>query len=171
MIAVAPAAQRPNPNDSWDIFVQMIVEETSALKRMNDAAVYLTGVLVNGSPDAIVEADRQLNAARSVHAQSSSQRRGMQVRGFGQMTLQQVCNYAPRHLAPRFNQLLAELTYGSISLGITLQNNKSLIAAGLERLVKMTAKMQETMSERTGVYRRRGFVAPARNSVIVSSSV
>ena len=171
MIAPAATAPRSAQNDSWEVFAGMLAEESAALTRLNSSAVYLTQVLVDGSPDAILEADRQLNAARAVHAAASAKRRGMQVRGFGQMTLQQVCNYAPRHLAAQFNQRMAELTYGSISLGITLGNNKSLIVAGLERLVKITSKMQQNMSERTGVYKRRGYVAPVGASVIVSSQV
>jgi hypothetical protein len=82
-----------------------------------------------------------------------------------------VCAYAPRELGASFAQRLAELRYGSTSLGITVRNNKSLIAAGLDRLVKVTAKLQETMTERTGVYKRRGYVAPPAASVLVSSKV
>ncbi|MFN2448631.1 MAG: hypothetical protein ABR508_02390 [Candidatus Baltobacteraceae bacterium] len=171
MIAAAPIPQHTAGDDSWDAFAGMLGDEAAALSRLNAAALYLTQVLVDGTPDGILEADRQLNSARTAHAAASAKRRGMQVRGFGQMTLQQVCNYAPRHLWPRFNQRLAELTYGSISLGITLGNNKSLIVAGLERLVKITSKLQENMSERTGVYKRRGFVAPVAASVLMSSHV
>ena len=95
----------------------------------------------------------------------------MQTRGFGTMTLQQVCAYAPRHLAANMSQRMAELTYGSISLGITIGNNKSLILSGLERLMKVTSKLQESVTERTGVYKRRGYVAPPGASVLVSSQV
>ncbi len=171
MIAVAQPPQRASANDSWEVFAEMLAEESAALGRLNSAAAFLTQVLVDGTPEQIMEADRRLNVARSVHSAATSKRRGMQVRGFGQMTLLQVCNYAPRHLAARFNQRLAEISFGSTSLGITLGNNKSLIVAGLERLVKITSKLQENMSERTGVYKRRGFVAPVGASVLVSSQV
>lgn len=158
-------------NDSWNIFAGMLQEESTALQRLNSAAVVLTQILVEGSPEAIVHADSQLNAARVAHQEASSKRRGMQVRGFGSLTLQQVCGYAPRHMAAELNQRMAELTYGSISLGITIANNKSLIVSGLERLVKMTSKLQESMTERTGVYKRRGHVAPVGTSVLVSNTV
>lgn len=158
-------------SDSWETFSAMLVEESAALKRLNAAAVHLTQVLVDGTPEAILEADRQLNASRETHQQASSRRRGMQARGFGSMTLQQVCAYAPRHLAAHMSQRVAELTYGSISLGITIGNNKSLILSGLERLMKVTSKLQESVTERTGVYKRRGYVAPPGASVLVSSQV
>ncbi len=158
-------------NDSWAVFAGMLQEESTALQRLNSAALALTQVLVDGSPEAITQADKELNAARIAHQQASSKRRGMQVRGFGSMTLQQVCGYAPRHFAAQLNQRMAELAYGSISLGITIGNNKSLITAGLERLVKVTSKLQESMTERTGVYKRRGYVAPLGTSVLVSNTV
>lgn len=167
----APAVQRAAVNDSWEAFAAALQEESLALQRLNAAALHLTQVLTGGTPEDIVEADRHLNAARAVHQGASSKRRGMQVRGFGTMTLQQVCQYAPRHLAAYMNQRMAELTYGSISLGITIANNKSLILAGLERLINITSKLQETMTERTGVYKRRGYVAPPGASVLVSSKV
>ena len=156
-------------SDSWEAFGAALRDESVALHRLNTAAMHLTQVLVDGSPETIVQADKELNEARAAHQNASSSRRGMQVRGFGTLTLQQVCAYAPPQLAAEFNQRLAELTYGSISLGITIGNNKSLILAGLERLVKTTAKLQETMTERTGVYKRRGYVAPPGASILVSN--
>jgi hypothetical protein len=169
MAALAqPAASR---TDSWEAFGMALREEAASLQRLNAAALHLTRVLVDGSPEAILESDRALNAARAAHQQACSKRRGMQARGFGQMTLQQVCRYAPRHVAPYLQRSLAELTYGSISLGITISNNKSLIVAGLQRLVDVTHKLQEHATERTGVYKRRGYVAPPGASVLVSNKV
>ena len=169
MIAAAPQSQPRT--DSWEAFGMALSEEALALGRLNAAATHLTQVLVDGSPDAILEADRALNAARAVHQSACAKRRGMQVRGFGQMTLQQVCRYAPRHISPYLHKALAEITYGSISLGITISNNKSLIVAGLQRLVDITHKLQESATERTGIYKRRGYVAPPGASVLVSSKV
>ena len=162
---------QPAPTDSWDVFAGMLAEESAALRRLNAAAQNLMMVLVDSDPETIVEADRELNAARAAHQNASAKRRGMQLRGFGTRTLKQVCAYAPRRLAPQVAQRLAELSYGSIALGITVANNKSLIVAGLERLMKVTSKMQETATERTGVYKRRGYVAPPGASVLVSSKV
>ncbi|HZT11292.1 MAG TPA: hypothetical protein VFA29_00680 [Candidatus Baltobacteraceae bacterium] len=165
------AATKPQGSDSWDAFNMALWEESVGLQRVNAAAYHLTTVLVNGDPEAITQADRSLNAARVEHQAASAKRRGMQVRGFGNMTLQQVCLYAPPHMVAHLSQRLSELRYGSIALGITLNNNKSLIVAGLDRLMKITGKLQETMTERSGVYKRRGFVAPPGASVIVSSKV
>ena len=168
---IAPAVQQQPAGDSWEAFNMALWEESVGLQRLNVAAYNLTTVLVNGTSDQIALADRELNNARLAHQRACSKRRGMQVRGFGTMTLEQVCRYAPVHLAGHFNQRLAELRYGSIALGITVNNNKALIVAGLDRLLKTTAKLQEVMTERTGVYKRRGFVAPPGASVRVSSKV
>ncbi len=140
-------------------------------RRLNACALQLTQILVHGPPDAVAQADRQLNAARLAHQAAGSKRRGMQVRGFGTLTLRQVCAYAPHRLGPELNARLTELRFGAISLGITITNNKSLIVAGLDRLVKITSKLQESVTERTGVYKRRGYVAPPGASVLVSSKV
>lgn len=169
---IAAAAPQPQTRaDSWEAFGMALAEEASALQRLNAAAVHLTKVLVDGSPEAILESDRALNAARALHQAACAKRRGMQARGFGEMTLEQVCRYAPRHIAPYLHKALAEITYGSISLGITISNNKSLIVAGLQRLVNVTQKLQESATERTGIYKRRGYVAPPGASVLVSSKV
>ena len=156
-------------SDSWEAFAQSLKDEAESLNRLNEAALQLTRVLVDSEPEQILAADRELNAARQAHAGAASRRRGMQARGFGAMTLQQVCTYAPRNLAAQFNQRLAEITCGSIQLGITINNNKALIVAGLQRLMKVTSKLQETASDRPGVYKRRGFVPPPNGSVLVSS--
>jgi hypothetical protein len=170
-MAALPQPQAALQGDSWEAFGIALRDESAALQRLGAAAIHLTQVLVDGSPESILESDRALNAARAVHQAACSKRRGMQVRGFGPMTLQQVCRYAPRHIAPYLNKALAELTYGSISLGITISNNKALIVAGLQRLVDITHKMQECATERTGVYKRRGYIAPPGASVLVSSKV
>ncbi len=158
-------------SDSWETFAAAMHEESRALHGLNVAALGLTRVLVHGDPEKILAADRALNAARAEHQAACGKRRGMQVRGFGSMTLQQVCAYAPRPVAAQISARLAELRYGARALGITNSNNKSLIASGIERLVKVTAKLQETATERTGVYKRRGYVAPPGASVLVSSKV
>lgn len=165
------AAQQPAQNDSWEAFCQALAQESACLQRLNAAAIELTRVLVKSSPEAIAECDRAVNVARIAHQSACAKRRGMQARGFGGLTLKQVCGYAPRNVAPYLQRYLAEITYGSISLGITVSNNKALIAAGLQRLMDVTHKMQEHATERTGVYKRRGYVAPPGASVLVSSKV
>jgi hypothetical protein len=169
-MAALPQPHAPH-GDSWEAFGAALRGESSALGRLNAAALHLTQVLVDGSPEAILESDRALNAARAVYQAACSKRRGMQARGFGRMALQQVCRYAPSHIAPYLHKALMELSYGSISLGITISNNKALIAAGLQRLVDITHKLQESATERTGIYKRRGFIAPPGASVLMSSKV
>lgn len=156
-------------SDSWEAFAKALQDESESLSRLNAAAIKLTRSLVDGEPEQIMAHDRDLNAARQAHSNATGKRRGMQARGFGAMTLQQVCRYAPRNLAGQFNQRLSEITCGSIQLGITIGNNKALIVSGLERLMKVTSKLQESASDRPGVYKRRGFVPPPSGSVLVSS--
>jgi hypothetical protein len=55
-----------------------------------------------------------------------------------------------------------------ISLAITVNNNKALILAGMERLQKTVELIHESMTETTGTYKRRGNVPKANSSVIVS---
>ncbi len=156
-------------SDSWDLFMDALVQESGALSAMNAAALELTGALVARDPEAIAQAERALDASRQLYSKAAGVRRSMQVRGFGAATLRQVCAHAPRHLAATFNARLSELVTLSISLGITIANNKSLILAGMERLLQVTTALQRASNEEPGTYRRRGFVPPPSNSVLVSS--
>lgn len=158
-------------SDSWEAFVDALTQESSTLERVNASAIRLTEALVARKVDAISGAERELESARAAFQAASAKRRSMQVRGFGQLTLRQVCAYAPRRLQPQLNTRLAELATGSISLGITTNNNKALIASGMERLMKVTAAMQKAVAEKPGLYRRRGFVPAPNNSVLLSSQV
>ena len=54
-----------------------------------------------------------------------------------------------------------------ISLAITINNNKALILAGMERLRKTVELIHDAMTESTGTYKRRG-TFPRPSSVIVS---
>lgn len=156
--------------DSWDAFVSALGDETQALALVKDCAGELTRALIAGAPAAITAAERRLDGARISYAQKCSVRRGMQARGFGQLTLRQVCSYAPRPLAARIGQKLSELATLSIGVGLTVNNNKALIQAGMDRLVKVTGALQKAGSDDAGTYKRRGFVPPPRNSVLVSRS-
>lgn len=156
-------------SDSWEAFAGALQEESAALGRVHDAALRLTEVLVKNRVAEIVVAEKALDGARRAYQNISGKRRGMQARGFGKMTLRQVCAYAPRRLAPTLNQRLYELTTYSIGLRITSNNNKSLIASGMERLMKVTAALQSAANEGPKTYRRRGFIPPPTNSVLLSS--
>ncbi len=157
-------------NDSWESFAGALQEESLALGRVNEAALALTKALVYNEIEAIGIAERDLDAARKLFQAAAGKRRGMQVRGFGRLTLRQVCAYAPRKMLPYFNHRLSELATRSISLRITTENNKSLIVSGMDRLIKVTCALQKAAAEKTGTYKRRGYVAPPSNSVLVSSN-
>jgi hypothetical protein len=155
--------------DSWETFAGALQEESAALGRVHDAALKLTRVLVKSSASEIMLAEQGLDGARRAYQTISAKRRAMQTRGFGKMTLRQVCAYAPRRLGPTLNQRLYELTTYSIGLRITSNNNKALIAGGLERLMKVTQALQSAANEGPRTYRRRGFIPPPTNSVLLSS--
>lgn len=156
-------------NDSWEAFAQVLLDESTSLNRLNDCARKLTDALVENVTANIEAAERLLDAARLEHQRVVAKRRGMQVRGFGTMALRDVCAYAPRNLTYQFNQRLAEITYGTTSLGITNNNNKALILGGMQRLMNVTTMLQQSACENTGTYKRRGYVAPPNASVLVSS--
>lgn len=155
--------------DSWEIFLAALGDESETLNRVHTAALSLTQALVDGSPTMIRDAERSLESARVAFTSASSRRRGIQIRGFGQLGLHAVCGYAPRRLSQAFFGRISELTTHSIGLKITSNNNKALIAAGMERLVNITGAMQKAASDGAGTYKRRGFVPPPSNSVLVSS--
>ena len=155
--------------DSWDAFAAALQEETTLLARVHDAAQRLTQALVANDLTAISSVERELDTARQAYQSASGKRRGMQVRGFGSLTLRQVCGYAPRAMWPMLGARVQELTTTSIALGITTNNNKSLILGGMERLMKVTAALQKAHNDGPGTYKRRGFVPPPNNSVLVSS--
>ena len=156
-------------SDSWETFAGALQEESAALGRVHDAALRLTEVLVKNRAAEILLAEKALDGARRAYQTASAKRRGMQARGFGKMTLRLVCAYAPRRLGPTLNQRLYELTTYSIGLRITANNNKSLIASGMDRLLKVTAALQSAANEGPKTYRRRGFIPPPTNSVLLSS--
>ena len=156
-------------NDSWDAFAAALTEETTLLARLNDAALRLTQALVASDVELISAAERQVDSARQAYQSASGKRRGMQVRGFGTLTLRQVCAYAPRAMWPMLGARVNELTTTSIALGITTNNNKALILGGMDRLMKVTSALQKAHNDGPGTYKRRGHVPPPTNSVLVSS--
>jgi hypothetical protein len=155
--------------DSWDAFTGALLDESAALTRVHEASLQLTQALVHNDIPEITASERALDGARRAYQACSSKRRGMQSRGFGKMTLRQVCRFAPRRLAPLLGQRLYELTTLSINVKITSGNNRALIAAGMERLIKITSAMQRAANAEPKTYRRRGFIPPPTNSVLVSS--
>ena len=156
--------------DSWEAFVAALTDETQALALVKELAGEMTRVLIGNDPLAINVVERKLDGQRIAYARATSVRRGMQARGFGQMSLRQVCAYAPRPIAAQMGQRLSEIATLSIGVGLSVANNKALIQSGMDRLMKITGALQRASSDDAGTYKRRGFVPPPRNSVLVSSS-
>jgi hypothetical protein len=154
--------------NEWQKFGAMIAEECRALNELGAAALALTDALVANDPDAIEAAERRVEARRVLHGTAYAQRIAMQRRGFGTLTLVQVCAYAPPALRRQFYGVVHELNTSTAGLKMTVSNNKSLILAGMERLARTVAVLQRAGTEQTGTYRRRGVVPPPDGSVLVS---
>jgi hypothetical protein len=152
----------------WQRFGELIAEESRLLSELGTAALALTDALVADDPDAIDVAERRVEARRVLHGTAYAQRVAMQRRGFGTLTLAEVCAYAPPALRRRFYGIAHEIHTSGVALQITVSNNKSLILAGMDRLAQTVAVLQRAGTEQTGTYRRRGVVPPPDGSVIVS---
>jgi len=154
--------------NEWQQFGEMIAEECRLLGELGTAALALTDALVQNDPDAIEAAERRVEARRVLHGTAYAQRIAMQRRGFGKLTLAQVCAYAPPALRRTMYATMHEIGTRGIALKLTVSNNRALILAGMERLARTVAVLQRAGTEQTGTYRRRGVVPPPDGSVIVS---
>ena len=152
----------------WQTFSDLLVEENRLLGELGTATLILTDALVNNEPAAIERAERVVESRRLLHGNAYAKRVAMQKRGFGALTLPQVCGYAPAALRRTMHGTVHELDTRTLALRLTVQNNKALILAGFERLARTVAVLQRAGTEQTGTYRRRGIVAPPEGSVIVS---
>jgi hypothetical protein len=153
---------------SWDGFRALLAEESRLLGELGKAALAMTSALVVRDVDAINTSERRLEGQRILHQQAMRRRIQMQRTGFGDLTLEQVCAYAPGPLRRQLVNHSRELTIHGISLSITINNNKALVMAGMERLEKSVQLIAEAMTESTGTYKRRGNVPKPQGSVIVS---
>lgn len=154
--------------DSWQVFADALGEENRLLGELGSAALAMTDALIGGTPADVESTERRVEAARVLHAHANAHRVTMMSRGFGRLGLAQVCAYAPGPVRRRVFASLHELMTGGIALRITVNNNKSLILAGMERLTKTIDLLQERMTEQPGTYKRRGTVPRSNGSVIVS---
>jgi hypothetical protein len=152
----------------WPRFAELLADENRLLGALGEAALGLTDALVVNDPDAIELAERRVEGQRVLHGSAYAQRVAMQQRGFGTLTLAQVCAYAPPALRRSMYATMHELGTHGIALKLTVSNNKSLILAGMDRLARTVAVLQRAGTEQTGTYRRRGVVPPPDGSVIVS---
>ncbi len=153
---------------SWDGFRALLAEEARLMGDLSNAALVLTSALVSRDLAAINQAERKLEGQRILHQQANRRRLQMQRTGFGDLTLQQVCAYAPGPMRRVLYNLSRDLTIKGISLSITVNNNKALLMAGMERLQKTVQLIHDAMTESTGTYKRRGNVPRAAGSVLVS---
>jgi hypothetical protein len=152
----------------WQQFGALVDEERRALRALGDAALAMTTALVQNDPDAIETAERHVEARRVLHGTAYAQRVAMQRRGFGDLTLRQVCAYAPPPVRRALYGVVHDIETCTVALELTVSNNKALILAGMERLARTVAVLQRAGTEQTGTYRRRGIVPPPDGSVIVS---
>jgi len=153
---------------SWDGFRALLAEEARVLGELGSVALALTSALVARDVAQINAIERRLEGQRILHQHAKRARLQMQRAGFGDLTLEQVCAYAPGPMRRVLQNLSRELTIKGISLAITVKNNKVLLIAGMDRLQKTVQLIHETMTESTGTYKRRGVVKKSDGSVIVS---
>jgi hypothetical protein len=154
--------------ESWGGFADALRQECAELARVEDISLALTSALIERNASRIGSVNEQLEAARVAHQAMQAKRHAMQRRGFGELPLTKVIDYAPRAVAMKLRGYSSQLAYRAISIGITTRNNKSLILAGMDRLLKVVTLLQRTASDQPRTYRRRGVVPPPDNSVLVS---
>jgi len=155
-------------NDSWNSFADMLRAERDQLRVLNTVAVELTNALVEDNAEAISLAERKLEVEQSRHNAVFVRRTETQKRGFGDMSIASVIAYAPREIAWNLYGDMCEIQVSTHALGITNENNKALIVAGMDRLMKTVAIIQRAGTEQPGTYKRRGTVPPPDGSVLVS---
>jgi hypothetical protein len=153
---------------SWDGFRALLAEEARVLGELGSVALTMTTALVSRDVNAINAAERKLEGQRILHQHAKRARLQMQRAGFGDLTLEQVCAYAPGPMRRVLQNISRDLTIKGISLSITINNNKALLIAGMDRLQKTVQLIHDTMTESTGTYKRRGIVNKPDGSVIVS---
>ena len=153
---------------SWQAFADVLSEENRCLGELGAAALGMTRILVLGTAADIEAAVCNVEAKLALHAQASLRRTTMMKSGFGELSLGQVCSYAPGALRRSVFLSLRDLRVRGIGLRITVANNKALSTAGLKRIASTIAVMQRNAGESDGTYRRRGVPAPANGSLIVS---
>ncbi len=155
-------------SDSWQSFVSTLSAEAALLAAVGECALTLTEALVQNDPDAIERAERKLDYHRREHFNALEERMAMQRRGFGDLRLAAIAQYAPPPIRLQLDGCIADLRSRAVSLSLTNQNNRVLIAAGMDRLRKTVSILQHSAAEKPGTYKRRGIVPPTDASVLVS---
>jgi hypothetical protein len=155
-------------SDSWEAFIGAIDAEAASMAKLHKTALVLTRALVQNEPQVIRVASEELEVYRKQHLSHAGKRRSMQRRGFGRLSLREVCKYAPRAFQPYVQNRLAELYYYVTSLRISHENNRALVIAGMERLLKVVEVLRAAQGDQSGTYKRRGIAKKKDSSVIVS---
>jgi hypothetical protein len=154
-------------NDSWAAFVEVLTQEADAFAVVNERALRLSAALVENSPENIHAAQRALEEARKQLVGLRSRRRGMQLRGFGNLPLKKVARYAPPAAGSRIVAQMRRLRQCTIQLELVNSNNRALILGAMERLMAIVAVMRRAQMQPL-TYKRRGIVPPPDHSMIVS---
>ncbi|MBV8152534.1 MAG: hypothetical protein JO101_10700 [Candidatus Eremiobacteraeota bacterium] len=154
-------------NDSWESFRDVLREECTTFRALNEKAIALSTALVENGTEKIRRAQDAIEVARKNFVAASMRRRSMQKRGFGDLALRSVAGYAPPQLRSEIGHRAAELTYLATSLEIVNSNNRALILSGMERLMNVVSVLQRAQAKPLP-YKRRGVIPPLNGSVIMS---
>lgn len=157
-------------NDSWETFIEVLGRECAAFGAVNEKALEMSVALVQNVPVRIHETQRALDAARRGLVSARAQRRAMQQRGFGNMSLKKVTKFAPPAVAAQLSMRMRQLQYYTIKLDLINSNNRALILGAMERLMAIVGVMRRVQMHPM-TYKRRGMVPPPDRSMIVSHSV
>lgn len=155
-------------SDSWESFLAALDAEAESMGALHHATLKLTTALVKNDTSEIKVASAEVETQRKRHLSHAGKRRSMQRRGFGKLTLRDVCAYAPRTIQHFFQNRLAQLFYYVTSLRITNENNRALVVSGMDRLLKIVEVLRQAQAEKSGTYRRRG-VQPQKDSSVIMS--
>ncbi len=157
-------------NDSWESFIEALGRECAAFGVVNEKALEMSVALVQNVPERIHETQRALEAARKALVSARAQRRAMQQRGFGNLSLKKVSKFAPPAIAAQLSTRMRQLSYYTIKLDLINSNNRALILGAMERLMAVVAVMRRVQMQPL-TYKRRGMVPPPDRSMIVSHQV
>ena len=157
-------------NDSWESFVEALGRECAAFGAVNEKALEMSVALVQNVPERIHETQRALETARKGLVSARAQRRAMQQRGFGNMSLKKVMKFAPPAIGAQLAMRMRQLQYYTIKLDLINSNNRALILGSMERLMAIVAVMRRVQMQPL-TYKRRGMVPPPDRSMIVSHQV
>ncbi|MBV8602951.1 MAG: hypothetical protein JO359_15415 [Candidatus Eremiobacteraeota bacterium] len=154
-------------SDSWQSFLDTLSEECRLFNALNEKALALSNALVANVPEVILAAQTELEQARKAMVAMKSRRRAMQQRGFGNMPLASVCQFAPPQIADGLKRRAKELVYHTTALELINSNNRALILGAMERLMAILGVMRRAQGAPL-TYKRRGIMPLPDRSMIMS---